>query len=147
MKLYTIGFTGKNAETFFDLLRTAGVKSLLDIRLNNRSQLAGFTKAADLEFFLKRICDISYYHFPQLAPSQELLEAYRKKEIDWDGYLSRFDRLMRERDTDPFLKHELKGIKKPLCLLCSESEATMCHRSLIAARIARLFPKTEIIHL
>jgi len=147
MKLYTIGFAGKNAEIFFGLLRTAGVKSLLDIRLNNKSQLAGFTKAVDLEYFLRQICEIGYYHFPRLAPSQELLEAYRKKEIDWDDYLPCFDQLMRERDTDAFLKKELKGIPKPICLLCSESEATMCHRSLIAARIARLFPRTEIIHL
>ncbi len=147
MKLFTIGFAGKSAETFFGLLGHAGVNSLLDIRLNNRSQLAGFTKAADLEFFLRRICGISYHHFPQLAPSQELLEAYRKKEIDWDGYLVRFAALMRERKADAFLRRELKRVAGPVCLLCSESDAARCHRGLIAARVAELFPKTEIIHL
>ena len=147
MKVYTIGFAGKNAETFFTLLSQAGVKSLLDIRLNNRSQLAGFTKSTDLEFFLDRLCDIGYYYLPRLAPSPELLEAYRKKEVDWEGYISRFESLMQERDADALLKRELKGIPKPICLLCSESEASMCHRSLIAKRIAGLFPKVEVIHL
>ena len=147
MKLYTIGFSGKNAETFFTTLEKAGVKTLVDIRLNNRSQLAGFTKAADLEYFLKSLSGIVYKHFPLLAPSAELLEAYRNKEIDWDGYTRLFEALMQDRKADAFMKKELKGIEKPLCLLCSESEAIKCHRRLIAERIRKLIPKTEIIHL
>ncbi len=147
MKLYTLGFGGKNAENFFSTLELAGVKTLVDIRLNNRSQLAGFTKAGDLEFFLAKISGITYCHYPQLAPEKELLEAIRSKKIDWDVYTQRFEALLQQRKADSFLKKELKTLTMPLCLLCSEPEATYCHRRLVAERIQKLFPKTEIIHL
>ena len=147
MKLYTIGFTGKNARVFFDLLQKAGVKTLLDIRLNNRSQLAAFTKAGDLEFFLDQICGIGYHHTTELAPSQELLDSVRRKEIGWDGYVTRFEALMNERGADKLLKKLLRELPGPLCLLCSEPMASDCHRSLVADRIRRLKPKTEVIHL
>lgn len=147
MQIYTIGFSGKDAETFFTLLEHSGVKTVIDIRLNNRSQLAGFSKAGDLPFFLKRISDIAYVHYPILAPSGEILTAHRNKKVDWEGYQNAFDLLMQQRDTDKFLKKELKSITKPFCLLCSEPTADKCHRRLVAERIKALFPQAEIIHL
>lgn len=147
MKLFTIGFTGKSARTFFELLKNAGVKSLLDIRLNNRSQLAAFTKAGDLEYFLDQLGGIGYRHSTELAPSQELLDSVRRKELDWDGYVSRFEALMDERGADKLLKKLLKELPGPVCLLCSEPKPNDCHRSLVAARFRKLKPKTEVIHL
>jgi len=147
MKLFTIGFAGKTAETFFTLLKAAKVKTLLDIRLNNRSQLAGFSKAGDLEYFLKELGGIRYFHTSELAPDQELLEAIRSKEIGWDEYIRRFEALMESRKADKLLRELLHELPGPLCLLCSEPKAADCHRSLVALRIRKLKPKTEIIHL
>jgi len=147
MKLYTIGFTGKNAATFFGLLQKAKVKTLLDIRLNNRSQLAGFTKAGDLEYFLAEICAIGYRHSPDLAPDQELLDLIRGKKITWDEYQLRFRSLMEERAADTLLKQLMRELPGPLCLLCSEANADQCHRSLVAKRMQSLKPKLEVIHL
>ena len=76
--LYTIGFTKKNARKFFGLLKQAGVKKLVDIRINNSSQLAGFAKGGDLEFFMKEICNADYVHLTDLAPTKELLKDYQK---------------------------------------------------------------------
>jgi len=147
MKLFTIGFTGKDARKFFGLLKDAGVKTLLDIRLNNRSQLAAFTKAGDLEYCLRELCGIGYHHSLELAPNQDLLDAIRKKAIDWEGYVTRFEALMMERGADKLLRRLLKELPGPLCLLCSEPRAADCHRSLVAARILKLRPRTEVIHL
>lgn len=147
MKIFTIGFTGKNAEVFFGLLEEHKIKTLLDIRLNNRSQLAGFTKMNDLEFFLKRVSGIGYLHLPELAPSKEILDSYRAHELDWEGYEIAFAQLLQARKTDLFLKFVIPKVKIPFCLLCSESEANYCHRRLVAERIQRLYPKAEIIHL
>ena len=70
MRLFTIGFTKKSAEGFFTNLSKAGVKRVIDIRLNNMSQLAGFTKRDDLRYFLRTICNIDYIHLPELAPNK-----------------------------------------------------------------------------
>ncbi len=147
MKIYTIGFSGKDAEAFFGTLEQSGIKTVLDIRLNNRSQLAGFTKASDLPFFLKRIANIAYVHFPNLAPSAEILASYRNKELNWEAYVQAFELLLQDRDIDKFIKREIKAVQQPFCLLCSEPTAAKCHRRLIAERIQSLFPKAEIIHL
>ena len=84
--LYTIGFTKKNAQKFFELLKNAGVRKLVDIRINNASQLAGFAKGTDLKFFMKAICNAEYEHITDLAPTKELLKNYQDKVIDWNGY-------------------------------------------------------------
>ncbi|PKN73604.1 MAG: hypothetical protein CVU50_02495 [Candidatus Cloacimonetes bacterium HGW-Cloacimonetes-3] len=147
MNIYTIGFCGKDAETFFGLLEQSRIRTVIDVRLNNRSQLAGFSKAADLPFFLKRIANIQYVHFPVLAPSEEILTAYRNKEIDWDTYVNAFNLLLQQRDIDKFLRQEITAISKPFCLLCSEPKADKCHRLLIAERIKALFPEAEVVHL
>lgn len=147
MKIYTIGFAGKDAARFFGLLEEHKIKTLVDIRLNNRSQLAGFTKMNDLEFFLSRISGIAYLYIPELAPSKEILDSYRQHELDWEGYEQAFHQLLQARKTDKFLKSVLPKLAMPFCLLCSEAEADHCHRRLIAERINKLYPKAEIIHL
>lgn len=147
MNIYTIGFSGKNAETFFGLLKLHQIQTLVDIRLNNRSQLAGFTKATDLPYFLQTICNISYQHLPELAPDAELLKDYQNKIVDWMGYQTRFTALLKARQADAIIKEQWRIWDKPVCLLCSEPTAEQCHRRLIAERIARLHKGTQIIHL
>ncbi|MCB5225144.1 MAG: DUF488 domain-containing protein [Candidatus Cloacimonadaceae bacterium] len=147
MKLYTIGFSGKSAETFFELLKNAGVKSIFDLRLSNRGQLAGFTKEDDLKYFLKRLLNIPYFHYPELAPDHELMDDYHKKRVDWEGFKIRFETIMESRGADEILKKIIPPAPQPICLLCSEAKANTCHRSLIAARVQKLMPGTEVIDL
>src|ERR1035441_5140336 len=101
MKIFTIGFTKKSAEVFFSRLKTSGVKRLIDIRLNNVSQLAGFTKKDDLKYFLRVICEIDYFHLAELAPTAEILGPYKKtKSGDWDLYERQFLSLMQNRQIE-----------------------------------------------
>lgn len=124
----TIGFTKSNAENFFDRLLKAGVKKVVDVRLHNTSQLAGFAKADDLAYFLKKIGGIQYVHQPLLAPTDSILKAYKKEKGDWSVYQGRFLQLMEERKIDQRLKPEmLEGA----CLLCSEATPHHCHRRLV----------------
>lgn len=127
--LYTIGFTGKSAEEFFSLLKKAGVKILLDIRLNNVSQLAGFTKGKDLAYFVRAILDGQYYHLTDLAPTKELLKKYQADE-DWQSYEKEFLSLLEKRNVES--KIDPGRLKGPTVLLCSEKTAEKCHRRLTA---------------
>src|SRR5271154_6305503 len=129
MKVFTIGFTKKSAEVFFTSLTSAGVKRLLDVRLNNVSQLAGFTKKNDLHYFTKAICQIDYHHLPELAPTQEILDTYKKKKGDWQYYEVEFLNLMKARKIEETLK---KSDLDAACLLCSEETPEHCHRRLVA---------------
>jgi uncharacterized protein (DUF488 family) len=123
--LFTIGFAGKSAEQFFETLRKAGVRRLVDIRLNNVSQLAGFTKKRDLQYFLRTIAGIEYAHLPDLAPTKEILDVYKNKHIDWSEYEARFGQLLRSRQPDgQLLREEFDRA----CLLCSEPTPERCHR-------------------
>ncbi len=142
--LYTIGFTKKSAEQFFTILRRAGVRKVIDIRLNNASQLAGFAKRDDLQYFLNEICDIEYIHRPDLAPTAELLKGYRDKSIDWDTYEQTFSELMRDRSAGKNIDRESLEAS---CLLCSEAEATHCHRRLVAEYLRDALGNIEICHL
>ncbi len=143
-QLFTIGFTKKNAETFFTKLSNAGVTKLIDIRLNNVSQLAGFAKRDDLIFFLKELCNCGYKHMPDLAPTKEILDAYKKKEIGWDEYVKHFCKLMAERRIENKIKaEELNNA----CLLCSEPTPEQCHRRLVAEYLNIKLEGIEIIHL
>ena len=143
-KLFTIGFTKKNAQTFFSKLRNAGVTKLIDIRLNNVSQLAGFAKRDDLIFFLRELCDCDYKHLPNFAPTKEILDAYKKKEIDWNEYVRRFSKLIKDRKIEGKIKdEELHNA----CLLCSEPTPEQCHRRLVAEYLREKFGNIEIIHL
>jgi uncharacterized protein (DUF488 family) len=124
----TIGFTQKSAEHFFTLLRGSGTRTLLDVRLNNSSQLAGFAKRQDLPFFLRELCGIEYEHLPELAPTAPMLSEYRGPGGSWDVYRERFLDLLAKRNVERGItKEQLHGS----CLLCSEHEPAHCHRQLV----------------
>jgi uncharacterized protein (DUF488 family) len=124
----TIGFTKTTAEGFFDRLLNSGVKKVIDVRLHNTSQLAGFAKADDLAYFLKKIGSIQYVHQPLLAPTDAMLKAYKKEKGEWTAYEKRFLALMAERKIESRLKIEsFDGA----CLLCSEATPHHCHRRLV----------------
>lgn len=143
--LYTIGFTKTGAEHFFERLQDAGVRRLVDVRLHNTSTLAVFTKRDDLRYFLRAILDAEYQHEPLLAPTDELIKAYRSKELDWDGYAERFVAVLRERRVEEVLQPA--DFTGPTVLLCSEATAECCHRRLVAEYLARAWGDLEIVHL
>ncbi len=124
----TIGFTQTTAEQFFERLRERSVKKVLDVRLRNTSQLAGFAKADDLAYFLKKIGDIEYVHQTLLAPTDAMLKAYKKERGDWDVYEGRFLALMAERKIEERFKPEMFD---GACLLCSEATPHHCHRRVV----------------
>ena len=144
MKLFTIGFTRKNAEKFFGLLSSSRVKRVVDVRLNNVSQLAGFAKRDDLKFFLQRVCGIDYVHLPDLAPTKEMLADYRKKRMGWDDYERQFLDLMRERRIEESIPRE---IVDGGCLLCSEDKPHHCHRRLVAEYLHDRWGGIDVRHL
>lgn len=144
MKLFTIGFTKTTAESFFGRLREAKVARLVDVRLNNVSQLAGFAKRDDLAYFARTICGIPYEHRPELAPTQELLDAYKKNGGDWGEYERRFVELIAQRAIEDSLP---RGALDGACLLCSEDRAEHCHRRLVAEYLQRCWGDVEIVHL
>jgi uncharacterized protein (DUF488 family) len=144
MKIFTIGFTKKTAEQFFGLLDRPDIKRVVDIRLNNSSQLASYTKSADLRFFLNRILRKDYVHLPELAPSAELLKNYRDGSGDWEGYEKDFLHLMKVRRVHDSVPIDLIDGG---CLLCSEPTADKCHRRLVAQHMAEKWPGAQIVHL
>ena len=144
MKLFTIGFTKKTARRFFELLRTSGASCVVDVRLNNVSQLAGFAKKDDLAYFLKEICGMRYIHLPALAPTQEMLDQYRKQGGDWPKYEARFLELMKQRRIDETVPREQVANG---CLLCSEDRPHNCHRRLVAEYLKRQWGTVDIFHL
>ncbi|MFS8780062.1 DUF488 domain-containing protein [Synechococcus sp. R55.6] len=143
MKIFTIGFTKKSAEQFFNRLKQPGLVRVVDTRLNNTSQLAGFTKKRDLEFFLHEICKLGYVHLPELAPTQEILDAY-KASGEWSNYERQFLSLMAERRIEDQVD---KSILDGGCLLCSEATPEHCHRRLVAEYLRRKWGDVEIVHL
>jgi uncharacterized protein (DUF488 family) len=128
IRLSTIGFTQTSAENFFERLRRADVSKVIDVRLHNTSQLAGFAKSDDLAYFLKAVCGIQYVHTPLLAPDDAMLKAFKKEKGDWGVYQGRFMQLMAERRIEEKLKPE--AFEKT-CLLCSEATPHHCHRRLV----------------
>ena len=144
MKLFTIGFTKKSAEEFFTKLRSSGARRIVDVRLNNVSQLAGFAKRGDLEFFLREICGIEYIHVPALAPKQEMLDHYRKQKDSWSAYADEFLALMKERNIE---QNVPRDVISEGCLLCSEDKPDKCHRRLVAEYLKEHWGDVEIIHL
>ena len=145
MKIYTIGYTRKSAEEFFNLLKCNGIQRLLDVRLNNTSQLAAFTKKDDLSFFLRELLGCQYYHLEFLAPTKEIRDTYRKNK-DWSLYESQFMKLLQERQVADRLERDFLAEKR-CCLLCSEATPERCHRRLIAEYMAKLWGDVEIVHL
>lgn len=145
MKIFTIGFTKKSAETFFTRLREAGVRRLVDVRLNNVSQLAGFSKRDDLKYFTKVICGIEYVHVPELAPTADILDTYRKqKKVNWHLFERQFLDLMRSRRIEKTISRDLLDGG---CLLCGEEEPDHCHRRLVAEYLKGKWAGVEIEHI
>lgn len=143
MTIYTIGFSQKSAEEFFTLLTKNKVKKLIDIRLNNKSQLAGFANSKHLPYFLK-LHNIEYKYMPELAPSKELLDGYKKKDISWNEYISIYNKLLLDRN---ILKNISIDDFDNAVLLCSEPTADQCHRRLMAEYLKDNFDDIEIRHL
>ena len=144
-KAYTIGFTKRSAEDFFETLKKAGVRQLVDVRLNNVSQLAGFSKRDDLEYFLRSICAAAYLHEPLLAPTQELLDAYRKHKGSWQDYAGSFVDLLKKRKIEDRISPVI--FDTPTVLLCSEHTADHCHRRLVAEYLRESWGGLDIVHL
>jgi uncharacterized protein (DUF488 family) len=145
VEVYTLGFTKRSAADFFGALKAAGIQRLLDVRLHNTGQLAGFTKRDDLAYFLRELCGAEYRHEPLLAPTADLLDAYRKRKGSWQEYERGFRALMAERaierEYDPSL------FAAPTVLLCSETTAERCHRRLVLEHLQQHWGGLEIVHL
>lgn len=144
MKVFTIGFTKKSAQQFFDALRQSGARRVVDVRLNNVSQLAGFAKRDDLKFFLKEVCGMDYIHLPELAPTQEMLDEFKKLKGDWKTYERRFLDLMRSRRIEENVSREILANG---CLLCSEEKPHHCHRRLVAEYLQQHWGNLDVSHL
>ena len=145
-KIFTIGFTKKTAEEFFTLLEKNFVSVLVDIRLNNTSQIAGFSKSPDLAFFLKKICNIGYVHDQNFVPNKKILNDFKQNKITWFDYNVEFLTLLEERNISAHIENFYFGLDR-ICFLCSEPTAEHCHRKIVAERFLKPFPNAEIIHL
>lgn len=144
MKVFTIGFTKSNAERFFTRIQRAGIIRVLDVRLNNISQLAGFAKKDDLRYFLRMICSVDYVHRPELAPTQDILDAYKKNGGEWPVYERAFLELIgRRRIEDIIPREQLEGA----CLLCSEDKPHHCHRRLVVEYLRTKWGHLDVEHL
>ena len=144
MQIFTIGFTKKSAQKFFDAVKKSGAKKIVDVRLNNVSQLAGFAKRDDLAYFAKEVCGIGYVHLTALAPTQDMLDEYKKNGGDWSTYENRFLDLMEKRKIENTIPKE--AIAEG-CLLCSEDKPHHCHRRIVAEYFKRHWGDVEISHL
>jgi len=145
IKVFTIGFTKKKAEYFFEKIKNAGVKRVLDVRLNNVSQLAGFAKKDDLIYFLRELGNIDYIHMPDLAPTKDILDAYKKHKGNWETYEKKFIQLMKERRIEDKVSKEIINNS---CLLCSEDKPHYCHRRVVVEYLNEKWDeKIEINHL
>lgn len=143
MKIFTIGFTKTSAQNFFERLKKSGANAIVDVRLNNVSQLAGFAKRDDLRYFAKTICDMEYRHVQSMAPTQDILDAYKKNGGDWNEYEKRFISLMQSRKIENLDKSILDGG----CLLCSEDKPHHCHRRLVVEYLQQHWDGLEVVHL
>lgn len=143
MKLFTIGFTKSSAQHFFTRLTNSGATKVVDVRLNNISQLAGFAKRDDLRYFAKEICGMGYEHIPALAPTQDILDEYKKNKGDWNVYAKKFNELMERRRIEMLSREMLDGG----CLLCSEDKPHHCHRRLVAEYLKEKWGDVEIVDL
>jgi uncharacterized protein (DUF488 family) len=145
MEIYSIGFTKKSAGEFFGALKAVGIERLLDVRLNNTSQLAGFAKQSDLKYFLEEICGAAYEHEPLLAPTQEILDAFKKQKGSWDTYTEAYLALIRLRRVESAISQE--RFKRRTVLLCSEASAEHCHRRLALEYLQQHWNDVVIHHL
>ncbi len=147
MTVFTIGFTKKSAEQFFETLIANQVQIVIDVRLNNKSQLAGFSKGQDLSYFLKKICNAAYVHCDEYAPTKDLLDRYHKGTTTWEEYVSEYRQIMTARGGHLRFPDRFKNYSR-VCLLCSEPTPEMCHRRLLAEMIAESAQgDIQIVHL
>ena len=146
MKIYTIGFTQKTAKEFFEKLKNNNIQLLLDIRLNNVSQLAGFAKGKDLEYFCHELANCQYAHDEIFAPTKELLDNYRAKKVSWEEYEKVFKKIMSDRQIEMIFQKKYSKFDN-ICLLCTEPTPQQCHRRLVAEYIKGHIKGVEIIHI
>jgi uncharacterized protein (DUF488 family) len=144
VKVFTMGYVGKNAREFFDILKQAGIRKVADVRLYNTSQLAGFAKKQDLEYFLQTIVGAEYIHMPIMAPTKQLLNDYKKGRLNWPQYENQFNSIIAERQIE---KHIMLQDMDMVCFLCSEAKADNCHRRLVAEYLAEHWKSISINHL
>jgi uncharacterized protein (DUF488 family) len=144
IQIFTIGYSGKNARKFFRLLKQAGIKRLFDVRLYNTSQLAGYTKRGDIEYFLESIVGADYVHLPIMAPTKWLLNDYKKSVVGWDDYEKQFKEIVAARQIEKYI--ELDDLNMG-CFLCAEATADNCHRRLVAEYLKLHLPNISIKHL
>jgi uncharacterized protein (DUF488 family) len=143
-ELFTIGFTRKTAEEFFTRLKSAHIRRILDIRLNNSSQLAGFAKRNDLQFFLREIRGIEYVYLPEFCPTEDMLDAYKNHRMSWKEYEDKFTGLLKQRKPEKNLDVQLLDHG---CLLCSEDKPDHCHRRLVAEYLSEVLGDLKVVHL
>ena len=143
MKLLTIGFTKTTAKNFFNRLKRSGARNIIDVRLNNTSQLAGFSKRDDLSYFADTICGMGYQHIPDLAPTKNIFDDYKKHKGSWEEYEEKFLDLMAQRRIEEIDRDQLDGG----CLLCAEDKPHHCHRRLVAEYLRDKWGGVEIEHL
>ena len=142
--VFTVGYAGKSARAFFELLKKAGVRKVIDVRLYNTSQLAGYTKRDDLAYFVRTIVGAEYVHLPQLAPAKQILNDFKQGAIDWAQYEVAFNELIAARRIETLLTREQIA---NACFLCAEAKPAHCHRRLVAEYLAKYWPDIEIVHL
>ena len=145
-KIFTIGFTKLTAEEFFTCLEKNRVKTIVDVRLYNTSQLLGFSKYPDIEYFLRKIAGIDYFHDLYFTPTERILDSYKKKYITWEEYEEAFAALMAARDIDDYILKNYSDAEN-YCLLCTEVSPENCHRRLVAEKIAAVLGDVKIVHL
>lgn len=147
MSIYTIGFTKKTAEVFFNMIKDNNINILVDIRLNNTSQLAGFSKFPDVKYFLKNLSNCEYIHDVRLSPSERTLKDFKAKRINWEEYVIDFNKTLEEREVKKYIEEKyIKYKDKNICLLCSEVKHTECHRSIVSEIFKEIWDK-DIINL
>ena len=144
MKIFTIGYAGKTAEQFFTVLKSMQIKTLIDVRLYNTSQLAGYTKKNDLNYFTNEIAKANYLHLPAMSPTKAILDAYKKGQMSWQEYQCQFDQIITERQIENIIPVKQLDM---VCLLCAEKAADKCHRRLVGEYLANKFGDIELIHL
>jgi uncharacterized protein (DUF488 family) len=143
-KIFTIGYVGRTAEEFFRILKQAGIRKVIDVRLYNTSQLAGFTKREDIKYFLRAIVGSDYIHLPMMAPTKKLLNDYKKGLISWQQYETQFKGIITQRQIE---RHFMSQDMDMSCFLCSEAKADKCHRRLVAEYLAKHWQNVSIGHL
>lgn len=147
--IYTIGFTKKDAKTFFELLKKNGINLIIDVRLNNVSQLAGFSKYPDIEYFLNNICNCKYKSDKLFSPEESTLKKYKNNDIAWEEYVEQFNKTMEKRNIKEYIIKQYSNLIKDnnICFLCSENTPEFCHRRLVAEIFLEIFENCRIIHL